>query len=103
MGISKNNLQNKLQQEARQVPHFGIRKLAIGTASVLLSTSLYFGAMGRLVQANANVATGNNVENEKINSGKKDTDRATNDHVEQPKKNIDGGQCLLVKDGKYDQ
>lgn len=72
MGISKNNLQNKLQQEARQVPHFGIRKLAIGTASVLLSTSLYFGAMGRLVQANANVATGNNVENEKINSGKKD-------------------------------
>ncbi|EFO67083.1 Gram-positive signal peptide protein, YSIRK family, partial [Lactobacillus iners LactinV 11V1-d] len=103
MGISKNNLQNKLQQEARQVPHFGIRKLAIGTASVLLSTSLYFGAMGRLVQANANVATGNNVENEKINSGKKDTDRATNDRVEQPKKNIDGGQCLLVKDGKYDQ
>ncbi|MDK8135004.1 YSIRK-type signal peptide-containing protein, partial [Lactobacillus iners] len=76
MGISKNNLQNKLQQEARQVPHFGIRKLAIGTASVLLSTSLYFGAMGRLVQANANVATGNNVENEKINSGKKDIDKS---------------------------
>ncbi|MCT7735548.1 MAG: putative Ig domain-containing protein [Lactobacillus iners] len=96
MGISKNNLQNKLQQEARQVPHFGIRKLAIGTASVLLSTSLYFGAMGRLVQANANVATGNNVENEKINSGKKDIDKSEQKSTTQGEKHASAARPEAV-------
>ncbi|EFQ47542.1 sialoglycan-binding domain-containing protein, partial [Lactobacillus iners] len=96
MGISKNNLQNKLQQEARQVPHFGIRKLAIGTASVLLSTSLYFGAMGRLVQANANVATGNNVENEKINSGKKDIDKSDQKSTTQGEKHASAARPEAV-------
>lgn len=39
--LSKNNIQSKLQKEAHQIPHFSIRKLTIGAASVLLSTSLY--------------------------------------------------------------
>ena len=45
MRISKAN--QKLQQQLtaqRQVQHFGLRKLSVGVASVLLSTSLYFGA-----------------------------------------------------------
>lgn len=41
MKLSKNNIQSKLQKEAHQIPHFSIRKLTIGAASVLLSTSLY--------------------------------------------------------------
>lgn len=41
MKLSKNNIQSKLQKEALQIPHFSIRKLTIGAASVLLSTSLY--------------------------------------------------------------
>ena len=45
MRISKAN--QKLQQQLaaqRQVQHFGLRKLSVGVVSVLLSTSLYFGA-----------------------------------------------------------
>lgn len=42
--VSKNNLKNKLEQDAKKVPHYGIRKLSIGVASVLLGTTLYFGA-----------------------------------------------------------
>lgn len=53
--LSKNNLYKKTQNEAKQVPHYGLRKLSIGVASVLLSTTLYFG-----VNAQADVVfTGN--------------------------------------------
>ena len=53
--LSKNNLYKKTQNEAKQVPHYGLRKLSIGVASVLLSTTLYFG-----VNAQADVvSTGN--------------------------------------------
>ncbi|WP_295729462.1 YSIRK-type signal peptide-containing protein [uncultured Limosilactobacillus sp.] len=42
--VAKNNLQNRLKQNARRIPHYGIRKLSIGVASVLLGTTLYWGA-----------------------------------------------------------
>ena len=41
--VSKNNQQWKQQQEAQRVPHYGLRKLSVGVASVLLSTTLYMG------------------------------------------------------------
>ncbi|WP_076461334.1 YSIRK-type signal peptide-containing protein [Limosilactobacillus caccae] len=41
--VSKNNQWNKMQQEADRVPHYGLRKLSVGVASVLLSTTLLFG------------------------------------------------------------
>ena len=42
--VSKNNLKNKLEQTAARTPHYGIRKLSVGVASVLISTTLYMGA-----------------------------------------------------------
>ncbi len=41
--LSKNNLRNKFQNDSKRVPHYGLRKLSVGLASVLLSTTLYFG------------------------------------------------------------
>lgn len=41
--VSKKNIKNKMIADSRQIPHYGIRKLSIGVASVLLSTTLYFG------------------------------------------------------------
>ena len=42
--VSKNNLKWKQQRDAERVPHYGLRKLSVGVASVLLSTTLYMGA-----------------------------------------------------------
>ncbi|MGN1283647.1 MAG: YSIRK-type signal peptide-containing protein [Limosilactobacillus sp.] len=41
--VSKNNIQHKMNADAKWVPHYGLRKLGIGVASVLLGTTLYFG------------------------------------------------------------
>lgn len=41
--VSKNNQWQHLQSSARRVPHYGLRKLSVGVASVLLSTTLYAG------------------------------------------------------------
>ena len=41
--VSKNNTQWRLQHEAQRRPHYGIRKLSVGVASVLLSTTFYLG------------------------------------------------------------
>ena len=41
--VSKNNQYWKQQQDAQRVPHYGLRKLSVGVASVLLSTTLYMG------------------------------------------------------------
>ena len=43
MMVSKNNIQHKMEADAKRVPHYGLRKLGIGVASVLLGTTLYFG------------------------------------------------------------
>ena len=42
--VSKNNRQILKQSGAKQTPHYGLRKLSIGVASVLLSTTFYMGA-----------------------------------------------------------
>lgn len=42
--VSKNNLHLKQTKTADQTPHYGLRKLSVGVASVLLSTTLYLGA-----------------------------------------------------------
>ena len=42
MNVSKNNIQNKLQADARRVPHWSLRKLSVGVASVFLGTTFYF-------------------------------------------------------------
>ena len=41
--VSKNNVQERLMTEAQRRPHYGLRKLSVGVASVLLGTTLYFG------------------------------------------------------------
>ena len=41
--VSKNNQWQHLQATAQRVPHYGLRKLSVGVASVLLSTTLYMG------------------------------------------------------------
>lgn len=38
--VSKNNRIKKMEKGAERKPHFAIRKLTIGAASVLLGTSL---------------------------------------------------------------
>jgi LPXTG-motif cell wall-anchored protein len=62
--VSKNNIQHKMEADAKRVPHYGLRKLGIGVASVLLGTTLYFGN-AQAIQADT-VNTGNQAtENEK--------------------------------------
>ena len=56
MNVSKNNFQNKMQAQARQVPHWSLRKLTVGVASVLLGTTFYFG-MGAVAHADTVAST----------------------------------------------
>ena len=49
MGISPKNTKFKLQKNAKYVHRFSIRKMAIGTVSVLLSTSLYFISTNKII------------------------------------------------------
>lgn len=51
--VSKWNRQWQQQREAQRAPHYGLRKLSVGVASVLLSTTLYLGVN---VVAHADVA-----------------------------------------------
>ncbi|MFR0596763.1 mucin-binding protein, partial [Limosilactobacillus mucosae] len=41
--VSKNNIEVKKRRLAKQVPHYGLRRLSVGVASVLLGTSFYLG------------------------------------------------------------
>lgn len=41
--VSKNNRNYWLQKEAKRCPHYGLHKLTVGIASVLLSTTFYMG------------------------------------------------------------
>ena len=53
--VSKNNQWQHLRASAQRVPHYGLRKLSVGVASVLLSTTLYMG-----VSAHADTIAGAN-------------------------------------------
>ena len=61
---------NHNNQYAKRVPHYGLRKLSIGVASVLLSTSFYLGASQLVVKADTNSAQVTNSQSEK--TGKTD-------------------------------
>ena len=41
--LSRNNVEQREALNAKRVPHYSLRKLSIGVASVLLGTSFYFG------------------------------------------------------------
>ena len=49
--VSKNNIQVKDRYATKQVSHYGIRKLSVGVASVLLGTTFYLGMNGNVVHA----------------------------------------------------
>ena len=49
--VSKNNVQVKDRYATQQVPHYGIRKLSVGVASVLLGTTFYMGINGNVAHA----------------------------------------------------
>ncbi|WP_267201771.1 YSIRK-type signal peptide-containing protein [Limosilactobacillus kribbianus] len=57
--VSKNNDYLKKVMHSHRVPHYGLRKLGIGVTSVLLGTTLYFGA-NTPVYADATPATNSN-------------------------------------------
>ncbi|HJA47175.1 MAG TPA: YSIRK-type signal peptide-containing protein [Candidatus Limosilactobacillus excrementigallinarum] len=58
--VSKNNRLQHDQWMAKQRPHYGLRKLSFGVASVLLGTTLYFGTND--VAAKAATTDANNVD-----------------------------------------
>lgn len=67
--VSRNNFKNKMEAEARRVPHYSLRKLSIGVASVLLSTTLYFG-MTAHADTNVPVSDNNQPEANKVSDQK---------------------------------
>lgn len=60
--VSKNNAYLKEVMHSHRVPHYGLRKLGIGVTSVLLGTTLYFGANAP-VHADVTPATNGNGTN----------------------------------------
>ena len=61
--VGKNNIAHQLEDQAKCVPHFGLRKLSVGVASVLLSTTLYFGATAS-ADTNVPIETNNDANTE---------------------------------------
>ena len=61
--VSRKNIKYKWQQEAKRVPHYGIRKLSIGVASVLLGTVFYMQNGTVHADVNPTVSTGNDTVN----------------------------------------
>ena len=55
--LSRNNFKEVTKRDAQSVPHYGLRKLSVGVASVLLSTTLYMG-----VNASADTVTQPNTQ-----------------------------------------
>lgn len=71
--VSSKNIKYKAQQDAKRVSHYGIRKLSVGVASVLLGTVVYM-QNGSTVHADVNptVSAGNDsakVTNENVGVG----------------------------------
>lgn len=61
--VSSKNINYKAQQEAKRVPHYGIRKLSIGVASVLLGTVFYMQNGTAYADVNPTVSAGNDSVN----------------------------------------
>ncbi len=63
--VSKNNTYLREVMRSHRVPHYGLRKLGIGVTSVLLGTTLYFGANAPV--ANADQVSANNSASDQTN------------------------------------
>lgn len=61
--VSRKNINYKMQQDAKCVPHYGIRKLSIGVASVLLGTVFYMQNGTVHADVNPSVSTGSDSVN----------------------------------------
>ena len=75
--VSKNNRIKKMENAAERQSHFGIRKLTIGAASVLLGTTLWMNN-GNVVQASDNGNDGNKGD-KATNDSKTETPQITDD------------------------
>ncbi|WP_295729463.1 mucin-binding protein [uncultured Limosilactobacillus sp.] len=78
--VSRSNLQKKAEQQSTRRPHYGLRKLSVGVASVLLGTTLYLG--GVTVEAHAAVT-----ENAFAESAKQNQSIAASPQQEKANKN----------------
>ena len=63
--VSKNNRIRRMEEVAGRQSHFGIRKLTVGAASVLLGITLLFGANAKVARADG--SPGNGSTNEVVN------------------------------------
>ena len=71
--VSKNNFKNKMEQTAARTPHYGIRKLSVGVASVLISTTLYMGATTAKADTLPSIATDAAITNPETTSSSSST------------------------------
>ncbi len=57
-----------MQDEAKRVPHYGLRKLSVGVASVLLSTTLFFGVSAHADTTNTDTQTSTDETSQESNA-----------------------------------
>src|SRR5699024_6939585 len=123
--VSKNNIQHKMEDDAKRVPHYGLRKLGIGVASVLLGTTLYFGN-AQAVRAYAtnnddtletetekqtttlNMSNGTKVtlsDNSKVTNASNETSKSNNGNTDETSKSNNGNTDETSKsnNGNTDQ
>ncbi len=68
--VSKNNRIKRMEEAAERQSHFGIRKLTVGAASVLLGITLLFGANAKVARADeTNAQTGTSAVETKVTTG----------------------------------
>ncbi|WP_283111923.1 mucin-binding protein, partial [Lactobacillus gallinarum] len=85
--VSKNNRIKRMEEAAERQSHFGIRKLTVGAASVLLGITLLFGAnakVARAAETNVTTSAGTNVTtsasaDKSDNNEEKDTNQGSTD------------------------
>lgn len=79
--VSKNNRIKRLEEVAGRQSHFGIRKLTVGAASVLLGITLLFGANAKVARADGTdgASPGNGSTNEVVNPAEDPTPNVNNE------------------------
>ena len=91
--VSQNNRIKRMEEAAERQSHFGIRKLTVGAASVLLGITLLFGANAKVARAaetnvttgaGTNVTTSANAVESDNNKGNKTNQSSTDVHVTTP-------------------
>ncbi|WP_295728580.1 YSIRK-type signal peptide-containing protein [uncultured Limosilactobacillus sp.] len=64
--VSRNNQYDRQQRIAQRHPHYGLRKLSFGVASVLLGTTLYFSSNDVVAKAAVTSTENNHNEVEQV-------------------------------------